>query len=168
MTRILRVSKQILLWTVVLVSVFLLALSVAPRLFGYAVCCVHDDSMRPAFPQGTFVLGEPIPFECIRTDDVLIFEDAQTGYTFIRRVSDVWTDKQQLVTQGDACFAPDPMTTAYRCVVARATYSIPYLGYPSVWLHTALGKGILALLYIIWFSVEIEAFRVSKRREKSA
>lgn len=168
MTRILQISKQVLLWLVVLVSAVLLILSVVPRLFGYAVCCVHDDSMRPAYPQGAYVLGKAVAFESIQTQDVLIFEDSGTGYTFIRRVADVWTDKQQIVTVGDTSFAPDPMTTAYRCVVARAEHSIPYLGYPSVWLHTVWGKVVLALLYIIWISVEIEAFRVSKRREKSA
>lgn len=168
MAKILQISKHFFLWFVIVVSLTLLMLSVVPKWFGYAVCCVHDDSMRPAYPEGTLVLGKAVPFESIRTDDVLIFEDSGTGYTFIRRVADVWTDKEQLVTRGDTSFVPDPMTTAYRCVVAKAEYSVPYLGYPSVWLHTAWGKVVLALLYIIWFSVEIEAFRVSKRREKSA
>ena len=168
MARILKNSKQVLFALVLLISAGFLILSFVPRLMGYSVCCVHDDSMQPQFPQGAYVLARQIPFAQIRAGDVLVFEEPDTGYTFLRRVVEVWTDKQQLVTMADTAKQPDPMTTAYSCVVGKVTHSVPYLGYPSVWLHTVFGKAVLALLYIIWISVEIEAFRVSKRREKSA
>lgn len=168
MAKILPISKQVLFALILLISAGFLVLTFAPRLMGYSVCCVHNDSMQPEFPQGAYVLGKTVSFEEIRAGDVLIFEEPDTGHTFLRRVVEVWTDKQQFVTMADTSQEPDPVTTAYSCVVGKAAHSIPYLGYPSVWLHTVFGKAVLALLYIVCVSVEIEAFRVSKRREKSA
>lgn len=168
MKKTLQISKQILFVLVVAVSVVLILLSFAPRIAGYAVCAIHDKSMEPEFPVGSYVLGEKVPFETIQDKDVLIFADPETGSTFIRRVEEIWTEKEQFVTKGDSADEYDPMTTGYSCVVGRVEHTIPNLGYPSVWVHTVTGKVILALLYIFWISVEIESRRVSKRREKSA
>ena len=161
-----RIRKS-LFWIVLVVSIALIALSFLPRLFGYVVCGIEDDSMLPLLHRGDLVFAKPIGFARIQTGDVLVFEDPKTGGRFTRTVTEVWTDKQELVTRSAQNALPDPYTTAYRCVIGRAEKTIRFVGYPSVWLHTVLGKIILALLYIIWLAVEIEAYAAGKRREKT-
>lgn len=166
-----RIRKTIgrCLWILaVTVSVFLIAISLLPRAFGYIPCGLHDDSMEPLYKKGALVLAKPIAFDAIQTGDALVFTDPESRASFTRVVRVIWPNEQQLVTSSASTDEWDPYTTAYRCVVGRVERSIPLLGYPAVWAHTALGKIIIALIYIIWIAVEIEAHGVSKRRETTA
>lgn len=127
--------------------------------------------MEPDVPRGALVLSKPVAFNEIQVGDVLVFEDPQSGALFTRNVLEVWADKQQLVTIGGTSsgeILPDPMTTAYRCVVGRMQRMFPLLGYPAVCFHSFLGKAVIALLYIIWAAVELERSRAAKKRGASS
>lgn len=165
MTNSHKTVERFLLITVILVSVVLIAISLLPRAFGFVPCGLHDRSMEPMYPKGALVLAKPIAFEAIDAGDVLVFSDPNSSANFTRVVREVWHTEQQFVTSSAASTEPDPMTTAYRCVVGKVERSIPLLGYPAVLAHSTMGKIILACLYIIWIAVEIEAFTASKRRE---
>ena len=168
MKMMLKIFRSIIFWLVVAVSVLLLASSLLPRILGYSVCSVRDESMEPAFPKGSLVLARPIDFADISVGDVLVFEDPQTGDCFTRNVADIWEDEQELVTVGADDAEPDPYTTAYRCVVGSVRAHFPLVGYPSVLFHTLWGKICIALLYIIWIAVELERGRASKKRGASS
>lgn len=157
------------LWILLIaVSVILIAVSLLPRAFGFIPCGLHDRSMEPTYKKGTLVLAKPIAFDAIEAGDVLVFSDPNSSAHFTRVVREVWHTEEQLVTSSASADEPDPVTTAYRCVVGRVERSIPLLGYPALWVHTTIGKIILASLYIIWIAVEIEVNGASKRRETTA
>ena len=162
-----KTGRRILQGIILLVSAVLILLAFVPRLMGYTSSSIGDDSMAPLLQKGDLVLTRPIAFAQIRVGDLLTFADPKTGKRFTRTVSEIWTEKQQLVTAAAQSDDPDPYTTAYRCVIGRVERTIRFAGYPSVWLNNTLGKVIFALLYIIWIAVEIESLSVSKRREKA-
>ena len=157
------------LWiAVAAASVLLIAVNLLPRAFGWIPCGLHDDSMEPLYAKGALVLARPVAFEAIEAGDVLVFSDPNSSASFTRVVRGVWYTEQQLVTSSASSDELDPVTTAYSCVVGKAERAVPLLGYPAVWVHTTIGKIILAFLYIIWIAVEIEAYGASKRRETTA
>ena len=168
MSRSRKIVGRCLLVLVILVSVVLIAISLVPRACGFVPCGLHDDSMEPMFGKGALVLIKPVAFDDIRAGDVLVFSDPDSSANFTRVVREVWHTEQQLVTSSASSAELDPMTTAYRCVVGRVERSVPVLGYPALWVHTTIGKIILACIYIIWIAVEIEAYGASKRRETTA
>ncbi|MBR5619951.1 MAG: signal peptidase I [Clostridia bacterium] len=168
MNRIRKTVGRCLLVLVITVSVMVLAISLLPRAFGFVPCGMHDDSMEPMFRKGALVLAKPIAFDAIEEGDVLVFSDPNSSANFTRVVREVWRSEQQLVTASASSDQVDPKTTAYRCVVGKVDRSIPFAGYPAVWMHTLPAKIILASLYIIWIAVEIESYSVSKRRETTA
>ena len=161
------IVRQVLFWLVLLLSILLIAVSVVPRAFGFTPCSVRDDSMTPLLRKGDLVLTKPIAFADICVGDLLTFADPKTGEQFTRTVSEIWTQQQELVTQSPESDTPDPYTTAYRCVVGKVRHTIRFAAYPSVWLHSTLGKVLFGMLLITWIAVEIEAYGVSKRREKT-
>ncbi|MBQ7547929.1 MAG: hypothetical protein IJT41_13315 [Clostridia bacterium] len=156
--------SRILFLFVCIVSVALIGISLLPRVFGYIPCSVHDDSMQADYPPGALVLAKPVAFSQIAVEDVLVFQDPDTGGCFVRMVR-AFMPNEYLVTAPALDVSVDPMASPYKSVVGRAMRCIPFLGYPSIWLHTLWGKAILALLYIIWIAVEIEVRSASKRRE---
>lgn len=153
------------LWLlVVLLSLILIGISMIPRLVGYTPCGIHEDGAA-LYPKGTLVLARAIEWEDIRVGDVLVFKDPDSGACFTRCAVQLLQQEHQIVTASSMDDAADPMTTAYRCVVGKVGRSVPVLGYPAIWFHTFWGKAVIALLYIIWISVQIELYRTAKRRE---
>ena len=157
-------ARRILFLFVCIVSVALICISLLPRAFGCIPCSVHDDSMQANYPPGALVLAKPVAFSQIAVEDVLVFQDTGSGGCFVRMVR-AFMPNEYLVTASALDVPVDPMASPYKSVVGKAVRCIPYLGYPSLWIHTLWGKVILALLYIIWIAVEVELRSVSKRRE---
>ena len=167
MRKVFESIRRILFWLVLIVSLGLIVLTFLPRCLGFSVCSIEDDSMVPSLYRGDWVLAKPVAFADIQAGDLLVFEDPKTGERFARTVAEIWTDKEELATVAPQFDAWDPYTTAYRCVVGRVVRTVRMIGYPSVWLHTTIGKVVLASLYIIWIAVEMEVFAANKRRVKS-
>ena len=149
-----------LLFTVLFV--FVIALSWLPKIFGLIPCSIASDSMEPAIGKGSYVLVRPIEFEDIKTSDILLFEVPKTGERFARRIVDIYEEKKQFVTSGDANDECDPMTTSYSCVLGKVIFSVPMIGYPSLFLDSLTGKIFIMLFYIVWIAIEIEIYRSKK------
>lgn len=165
MHRIRDVFARVLLVLVIAVCLFLIAVSWLPRVFGYVPCGIEDNSM-PVYPAGTLIFAQRVDWNSVSAGDVLVFEAPKGGGCFTRYAVELWAESQQIVTASAPDAEPDPMTTAFRCVVGRVAYSVPYFGYPVVWIHTFWGKAVLVLLYSIWIAVLIELHRVSKSKRR--
>lgn len=166
MQRVRKVLRRVLFVSVLTVSLVLIALSFAPRLLGFTPIGIEDDSMAPLLRRGDLALAKPVEFEQVQVGDMLTFYDAEEKGQFTRTVSEIWKDTQEFVTSSPTFDSPDPYTAPYIYTVGRVERTVRLAGYPSVWLHTTVGKVVAAFLLIIWIAVEIESFGVSKRREK--
>lgn len=171
MRKIRKAIGDVLFTLVCVMSGLVLAMTIVPKLIGYTVCGMQDESMSPTYPKGALVIAEPVKFDQIHVGDVLVFTDSRSGNCFSRRVAQIWTEKKQFVTISDASDEPDPVSTAFRCVLGRIQYKIPYVGYFPIFLNSVTGKIVLLLLYVVWISIELEISRSEKRakeKEKKA
>lgn len=166
MRKIRKAIGDIMFILVVVMSGLVLAITIVPKMIGYTVCGMQDGSMEPTYRKGALIIAEPVEFQQIHVDDVLVFSDQRSGNCFSRRVAEIWTEKKQFVTIADTSDAPDPVTTGYRCVLGRIQYQIPYVGYFPIFLNSVTGKIVLALLYVVWISVELEISRAEKKAKE--
>ncbi len=160
-----KIFKRTVFIVFTVLFVGLIALSFVPSIFGFIPCSVSTDSMEPAVKKGSYVLSKPVEFSDIAVSDILLFEVPKTGERFVRRVADIYEDGKQLVTSDGEINGPDPMTTAYSCVLGRVVYSVPYIGYPYLFADSLIGKTVIILFYIVWTAIEIEIYRSGKRGE---
>ena len=129
----------------------LLALAVAPRLFGYGTLVVHGGSMGEAIPTGSLVFARWLPAENVRIGDVILFqEQTETGRArpkLHRVVSLEKSDGQVIVqTKGDANDSPDPLPYVLSDRVLMPVYHLRYLGYLVGYVATPLGWAVLIAL----------------------
>ncbi len=149
---------------VITLSVVCVALSLLPRAFGDKCFGMGTDTMDPTIKKGSLLIVSPIKFENISVGDIITFKsDKEEGY-FTHRVIDIFQDKKQFATKGDAESKPDPYTVGYECVMGRVQRVIPFVGYPSIWLSTMTGKAVVIVFYIVWISIETELYESRKRR----
>ena len=156
-----------------------LALAVAPRLFGYGTLVVHGGSMGETIPTGSLVFTRWLPAENVRIGDVILFqEQTETGRArpkLHRVVSLEKSDGQVIVrTKGDANDSPDPLPYVLSDRVLTPVYHLPYLGYLVGYVATPLGWAVLialpgsvlclAALRGIWVP---DKARVKRERHKS-
>lgn len=112
-----------------------------PHVFGYQTLAVLSGSMEPAYHVGSIVFVKSMPPEEIKVGDAITFRlSGDTVAT--HRVVKIDSAKKQFVTKGDANDAEDGPTD-YSSLVGRASrFSVPLLGYLSVYIKTR--QGILA------------------------
>lgn len=155
----------------VLLSVTIFALSAT----GTArVVPVLSNSMAPDMPVGSMALTAPVPADSIQVGDVIVFSDPTRPSTrVIHRITHVYGDDEAekfsswspdvlyATTQGDNNPDSDPWVLAIAdATVWRMQTSLPFLGFPAIWLGQPLAPlwfilaGVLAvtvwLLRAVW------------------
>ncbi|MBQ3005311.1 MAG: signal peptidase I [Clostridia bacterium] len=145
---------------------FVIAVSLIPKLFGLSGFYVETDSMAPTFSEGSLVFTEQVEFSEIRVGDMLTFESKDTTRRFTHRVYKLDNNEQLIYTKGDANDTRDPVPTPYEFVRGRVRLIIPYMGFVVEALNSTVGRIITAVLIVIWIAVEIELFRI-RRKELS-
>lgn len=113
----------------------------------YQVRPVLSGSMRPGLPIGGVVVTKRVPTSSLQIRDVIVFHrpDKPDELVVHRIVSMTPGPAGPVVrTQGDANDTPDPWRATMRGSTAyRADFSLPLLGYPSVWMHSPSGRRVL-------------------------
>jgi signal peptidase I, archaeal type len=112
-----------------------------PHIFGYQTLAVLSGSMEPTYRVGSIVFVKSVAPESVRPGDAITFRlSGDTVAT--HRVVKVDFAKKQFITKGDANNTEDGPTD-YSSLVGRASkFSVPLLGYLSVYIKTR--QGILA------------------------
>lgn len=158
--------SKILTVFIILLSLFLITVSFAPKIAGYNGYYVISDSMSPAINKGDLVFTKEVNFEDIEVGDVLTFQKEGNERWFSHRVVKIDTEEKSFRTKGDHNNVEDPEYTPYSAVIGRVEKSLPFIGYFPFILSTLWGKIILAAVYIFYIAFEIDNATLKKLRKK--
>ncbi|MBP9989305.1 MAG: signal peptidase I, partial [Ruminococcus sp.] len=113
---------------------------------GYSVT---SDSMKPYLNRGDVVFSKHVDFNSLRVGDVVTASvDNSKGY-FTHRIVDIDKEKKTISTKGDNNLSVDPMDTGAEKIVGKMWYSVPLLGYFSIFLSgNSLITGLIILVII--------------------
>ena len=131
---------------------------IGPRLFGFQSLAVLSGSMEPEIGVGAIVFAKESDLNDIVIGDVITYRI--TGSTMVtHRVADIDQSNQQFYTKGDANDVMDVQPVPFDNIVGKVAFSVPYIGYMSIYAKTPLGIvaicTILIILIILTFLPEI-------------
>ena len=140
---------NILSCIVIVILIAIGGLLIVPKFIGYNTFAVISGSMEPNIPVGSLVYVEEAKFEDIAENDVITFK-LSSSEIVTHRVTKVNHQNQSLTTKGDANETDDGEPIAYKNVVGKVKYTIPYLGYLSLYIKTPLGIAVICgVVFII-------------------
>lgn len=152
---------------VILAGIILLYLPLTvPQLFGYDCSAIVSASMEPAMKTGSLVWFRPVDPSVLVPGDVIVFRSS-----YGTEVSDVShrvvsndTQKQEIVTKGDANESNDFSPVTYDLVRGLVVKVFPFGGNVSLFLTSTGGKRSVAGLLIPAVLLHIAGNVYSKKR----
>lgn len=164
--------KKICNLLIVVVIVFLgilVAILFLPRILGYQGLSVISGSMEPNIPIGSLVYAKSATYEEIKVDDVISYKLGTSIVT--HRVYSKDDANQTITTKGDANEVVDGNELTISEVIGKVDFSIPYIGYLTIYVKTPLGIaficGVLAILILLNYLPEIFTKESENKDEKN-
>ncbi|HBT19641.1 MAG TPA: signal peptidase I [Clostridiaceae bacterium] len=163
-----KVMKRISATTMVGV-VILAVLLAGTRLVGLTPYSVISGSMEPAYRVGSLIYVQEVSPDAVEVGDPITFVFNENLVVATHRVVDIREDGQ-FVTKGDANSAVDGAPVHPNNLLGVPRFTLPYLGYVSVFLSTNYGKifllGVAALLLLSMVFPETEKPKHGKIPDK--
>lgn len=131
---------------------------------GYAVT---SDSMKDTFNRGDVVFSRKCEFEQLKVGDIVTVSVADSDGFFTHRIVDIDYEKLTITTKGDNNNSADPMDTYYTQIAGKVWYSVPLLGYFSIYLSgltQTTGLIILATVAVLLITINLIFEKNQKRR----
>ena len=154
------------LFSTIIIAVLLVIVSVLylPKLLGFREYNVLTGSMLPDYPIGSMVYVKEIPFEELKTDDVISYYiNSDTVAT--HRIVELFPEEKKIVTKGDANTNKDAPISDDK-VIGRVDFKVPYLGAFAVWLKTKAGLRSVILLFGVSVALIVVADLLSDKKAK--
>ncbi len=150
-------------------SVVFVLFNVVSGAKGYAVI---TDSMSPVFNRGDAVFVKQVDFDSVREGDIVTVEFQDKSGFFTHRIVSVDYDAGMFRTKGDANENEDPQPSMAEQIKGKVWYSVPLLGYISIFissLNLIKISVILAvvLIALITLTTIIQKTKKSKSRGDS-
>lgn len=114
-------------------AVVFVAFNIISGAKGYAVI---TDSMSPVFNRGDVVFVKKADFDSIREGDIVTVEFQDGSGYFTHRIISIDYDAGMFRTKGDANESEDPQPSAAEQIIGRVWYSVPLLGYISIFISS--------------------------------
>lgn len=155
--------------TVLLVILLLVAgVLVIPPLLGCKNMAVLSGSMEPNIGVGALVVAREAEPESLEVGDVITYR--LSGDTLVtHRIIEINAAEKNVLTQGDANDIPDGAPVPYEKIVGKVLFSVPLLGYLTMYIKTPLGIagicGVLMVMIILSFLPDILAKEPEKGEE---
>lgn len=155
-----------LLSTIMLVVMLLVAgVLTLPPLLGCKNMAVLSGSMEPQIRVGALVIAGETEPDKLKTGDVITYLLA--GDTLVtHRIIEINADEEWVLTQGDANDIPDGAPVPYEKIVGKVLFSVPLLGYLTMYIRTPLGIagicGVLMVMIVLNFLPDV----LTKEQEK--
>lgn len=141
--------------TVIVALVLILAvLLVGTRAAGMQVFHVISPSMTPVYNVGDLLFVKKIDPATIQVGDDITFIVNEAGVVGTHRVVEVDSENQRFYTKGVANSTADASPVHFNNVLGTPAFSLPYLGYVSVFVqnspgrYIALGIGLMLVLLV--------------------
>ena len=138
------------LLTVVLVSVVLLLIFTAFNpVKSFQIFRVMSGSMEPKIKVGSVVFVQRVKPETLKEGNIITFtsrEDPNISITHRLIATEEKEGQTVFKTRGDANNSDDITETLPGQIKGKVVFSLPFLGYLSVWIRKPLGFGLLVIL----------------------
>ena len=128
-----------------------LALIIVPKATGAKPLTILSGSMTGTYNVGDVVVVKPVKVDTLQIGDVITFQPFSDDpqLTTHRIVGMSFGSKgREFVTQGDANNAPDLKPISEKQVMGKVWYSVPKVGYASVWFAGHLMRTVTDLVGI--------------------
>lgn len=140
--------------TIILIAMIMLAILLAgPYLAGIKTYAVVSGSMEPTLHVGSLAYVRPTDATKIEKGDIITFFMKGSSMVATHRVVSIDMQNREFTTKGDANNTQDAPVSFDR-LVGKTLFSIPYLGYMTMFIKTKQGMimAVLILTIIILFS----------------
>lgn len=152
-------------WILVICVVVLAVALVGVRLVGFTPYAILSPSMTPEYQVGDLVYVRKTAPETIEKGDVITFVANEDLLVVTHRVYDADRENRWFITKGDANNTEDAMPVRYENVLGTVGFSLPKLGYLSMYLSTPSGRyaGIAAGFALVLLLLLPELFKPEKK-----
>lgn len=141
------IMKSLSLGFVTLIVVIAILL-VGTRLVGLTPYAVLSGSMEPQYAVGSLIYVKDIEPNNIQVGDPITFVLNEDLIVATHRVVEI-TPEGSFITKGDSNESIDGTSVHPKNVLGKPLFSIPYLGYLSVFLSSKQGKVVLGIIAIL-------------------
>lgn len=161
------ILSSIILVLVVAVVVVLLV----PRAFGYNILAVLSGSMEPTYHVGSVIyIDKNVEADQVEAGDAIAFYK-EANVVATHRALEVDKENKQFITKGDANESKDLEPIPFANLIGKAVFTIPLIGYVSIYMKTAKGiiivcvtLAVVILLYAIPEVLKPEEEKEKKRK----
>lgn len=146
-------------------AVIFVAFNVISGAKGFAVI---TDSMSPVFERGDAVFVKKCDFSAVNEGDIVtvMFPD-ESGY-FTHRVTSVDRTAQMFRTKGDANETEDPQPSSAEQLAGKVWYSVPLLGYISIFISSLNLIKISVILAIVLIALVVLTTIIQKTKKSES
>lgn len=136
---------------VTVIAVGFVGFNVISSAKGYAVI---TDSMSPVFNRGDIVFVRQTDFSSLNEGDIVTVEFQDGSGYFTHRITSIDHEAGMFRTKGDANLSEDPQPSMAEQIKGKVWYSVPLLGYISIFISSIdtikisviLGVVVIALI----------------------
>ncbi|MGB9706564.1 MAG: signal peptidase I [Microgenomates group bacterium] len=159
---------QWVLTAVLVLVVLLLIFTTFNPVKSFQIFRVMSGSMEPKIKVGSVVFVQKVKPEILKEGNIITFTSREDpNITITHRLIAIEEKEGQTVfkTRGDANNSDDISETLPGQIKGRVVFSLPFLGYLSVWIRKPLGFGLLVILPAILIIIS-EILNIKKTIEK--
>ena len=127
-------------WFLVICVVLLAVALVGVRVVGFTPYAILSPSMTPVYQVGDLVYVRQAEPESIQPGDVITYVANEDLLVVTHRVESADRENRCFITRGDANNAADLAPVLYENVLGTVSFSLPKLGYLSMYLTTSSGR----------------------------
>lgn len=160
--------KNVLFNALVIVTVIAVGFTLFNVFSGAKGYAVTSDSMKDTFNRGDVVFSKMCEFEKLEVGDVVTVSVVNSDGFFTHRIVDIDREKRTVKTKGDNNNSADPIDSPASQIVGKVWYSVPLLGYASIYLSGLTQTTSLIVLAIIATAlilINILLGKIQKRRD---
>ena len=163
MDKVLRILRNAFCVVVAVLVIFIAVVSICGAK-GYSVA---SNSMSPKFSKGDVVFVKETPFEKLEKGDIVTVEfKIKDGTTYTHRIVSIDYDKKEIKTAGDATGLVDRESATADQIKGKVLFSIPLLGYLSLWLTNTNYVAVIAISVLAVLLIGFIAGKVYKNKTR--
>ncbi len=131
---------------------------------GYSIA---SNSMQPKLSKGDVVFVKEVPFEELEKGDIVTVEfKVKDGTTYTHRIVSIDYDKKEIFTAGDKTGLIDQESADAEQIKGKVWFSLPLLGYPSLWLTSTNHVAIIGILVLVVMAISFFVSRFYKNKTR--
>lgn len=132
----------------IIILLVIAGIMIIPKFVGGQTLSVLSGSMEPGIPVGSLIVITDVNANELEVDDVITFKVSDSTLV-THRIVEIDEEQQLYTTKGDANETNDGNQISHNNIVGKLVFSVPLLGYLSIYMQTPLGIAFLCGIVIV-------------------